>query len=136
MTEVQKTVEQEKGVEKTPEKAAVSETGIRNSQMHTCQPLSISAENENTYRVRFQTENGTVEHCVRIDDVELDALHFPLIVGDSGFLELTDGDPAAVFLREALFALHKARHFEYMEEPGKAAEINPAKEDEKRKANA
>jgi len=60
VTEMQKTVEQEKGVVKTPEKAAVSETGIRNSQMHTCQPLSISAENENTYRVRFQTENGTV----------------------------------------------------------------------------
>ena len=80
-------------------------------------PLAIIAEGPNSYKVRFLTETGEVECGVTIEDVGMgDDLIVPLLVGDSDFLDITEGDPAADHLRESIFALHAAKHFKYAEE--------------------
>ncbi len=93
--------------------------------MYRAQPISITVESKNTYKVRFLTETGEEEHTVTIDDVALEGINFPLLVGDAGFLKITEGDPAAAILHEAISSLHKARQFEY-EEPGTTVEIKSA----------
>jgi hypothetical protein len=75
-------------------------------------PTAIIAEGPNSYKVRFQTETGEIESGVTVEDAGLGAGIF-LLVGDSDFLDITEGDPAADCLRESIFALHQARHFKY-----------------------
>src|SRR5579883_2989232 len=78
-------------------------------------PIAIIAEGPNSYKVRFQTETGEIECGVTIEDAGLgDGIY--LLVGNSDFLDITEGDPAADRLRESIFALHQARHFKYAEE--------------------
>lgn len=93
------------------------------------QPRPVDHDNplvdhDNRYKVRFQTEGGEVECGITIQDVDMENLTFPLLVGDTDFLDITNGDPAADLLRKSIFALHEARHFQYAEgEPKPAADI-------------
>jgi hypothetical protein len=78
------------------------------------QPIAITIEGENSYRVRFQTEDGQInEFTFAVDSSD----GFDLVVSDMSFLEKTKGDPAADRLKECIGILHEVRHFEYMEEP-------------------
>lgn len=94
-----------------------------NKQMHP-QPIAITAEGQNSYKVRFLTEAGEVECGVTVQNVDMEELIFPLLVGDTTFLDTTNGDQAADLLRKSIFALHEARHFQDgAEEPTPTAEV-------------
>jgi hypothetical protein len=74
------------------------------------QPISISVESENSYRVRFQTENSEiVEYLFIIDS----SAGFDLLVCEMAFLEITNGDPAADRLKQSIGSLHHSRYFDY-----------------------
>lgn len=90
-------------------------------------PIAIIAEGPNRYKVRFQTDKGEIESGVTIDDVCMgDNLTVPLLVGDSDFLAITEGDPGADRLRESIFALHAARHEYAQPKPNVTSEIRAA----------
>lgn len=87
--------------------------------MDKLQPIALIVENEDTYKVRFQTDNGEVEYKFTM---ELDPV--PFLVSDNEFLKITNGDPAAARLKQAICNFHQARHFEYTaEESGNTAQI-------------
>lgn len=82
--------------------------------MRTIQPISIVAESDNSYSVRFQTGAGEiVEYVFTIDNSQ----GFDLVVSEMEFLEITNSDPAADRLKQAIGNFHQARHFEYAAEP-------------------
>ncbi|HEY9870988.1 MAG TPA: hypothetical protein V6D08_17615 [Candidatus Obscuribacterales bacterium] len=80
------------------------------------EPIAIFAEGPNKYKVRFQTDRGEEDCGVIIETSKVGDVVFPVLVGDSEFLDITEGDPAADQLRDSIFALHAARHFEYSED--------------------
>jgi len=86
-------------------------------------------EQDNRYKVRFLTDTGEAEGTATIQDVDMEDQSIPLLVGDSKFLEFSDGDPAADHLRSSIFALHKARHFNYVEETKAKDIIRPSQSD-------
>lgn len=92
--------------------------------MQKLQPTELIADEENTYRVRFQVETGViVEYVFKIDN----SSGFDLLVSPIEFLEITNGDPAADNLRLSIFNLHSARHFKYQSQPTKTTpDLKPA----------
>ncbi len=89
--------------------------------MFKLQPITITVENENSYRVRFQAENGEVEYLFTMENDPI-----PLLVSDNEFLDITNGDPAAARLKQAICSFHYARHFAYAVEPNTTTEIRPS----------
>lgn len=76
--------------------------------MYKLQPIALMVEGENTYRVRFKTENGEVEYKFTMESTP-----FPYLVSELEFLDITNDDPAAARLKQAICDFHEARHFEY-----------------------
>ncbi len=93
--------------------------------MYKLQPIAVTLESENTYRVRFQTDdNGEVEYTFTMEDDPI-----PLLVSDNDFLEITNGDPAAARLKQSICNFHQARHFEYASEAKATVDIRSSKSD-------
>jgi len=76
--------------------------------MYKLQPIALTAESENTYRVRFASDTGEVEYTFTIQDDP-----FTYIVAEIPFADITNGDPAVEVLKKAIFEFHEARHFQY-----------------------
>ena len=90
-------------------------------QNESVKPLSISIEGERfqeNYTVRFQTINGIVEGTAIVKNSEtakgsIDKSQNLVVVGDSAFATVTEGQPHAEHLIQAISALHQARNFSY-----------------------
>ncbi len=78
--------------------------------MHKLQPIALLVEGENTYKVRFKAENREVEYIFKMESTP-----FPFLVCDVEFLDITNDDPAAARLKQAICDFHEARHFVYAE---------------------
>lgn len=91
------------------------------------QPIAITVEGENTYRVSFQAEDGQItEFTFQVDSSD----GFDLVVSEMSFLEITNGDPAADRLKECIGVLHEARHFSYDSgEVNKTSDIRASRPD-------
>lgn len=76
--------------------------------MNKLQPIELIVESENSYRVRFKSKTGAVEFSFTMEHSP-----FPFLICDDEFLEITNGDPAADRLKEAICNFHQARNFEY-----------------------
>lgn len=79
--------------------------------MYKLQPIELRVMGENGYVVRFQSDSGEVEFKFHIENT----LGFDLLVSDPKFLEITNCDPAAKCLKEAICNFHEARNFAYAE---------------------
>ncbi len=91
--------------------------------MHKLQPIALIVESENTYRIRFKTENGEIEYKFTMESTP-----FSYLVCDLEFLDITNDDPAAARLKQAICDFHEARHFAYeSEEVSKAADIGASR---------
>lgn len=76
--------------------------------LNKLQPIELIAESENSYRVRFKSESREVEYSFTMEHHP-----FTFLVCDDEFLEITNGDPAADRLKEAICNFHQVRNFEY-----------------------
>lgn len=76
--------------------------------MDKLQPISITAQSEKSYCVRFKTSTGAIEFMFTIEEAPIRNL-----IWDPEFSKLVDGDPAALILNHAIFKLHDARNFNY-----------------------
>lgn len=79
--------------------------------MYKLQPIELKVAGENSYVVRFQSDSGEVEYKFHVENT----LGFDLLVSDQQFLEITNCDPAANRLKEAICNFHEARNFVYAE---------------------
>ena len=85
--------------------------------MYKLEPIALTAESENTYKVRFKTEAGEMEYRFTIHDDGF------LSVGcDIPFSTITNDDPAVPLLTQAVANFHQARHFAYTQEDSTDAE--------------
>jgi hypothetical protein len=76
--------------------------------MYKLEPIALTVENENTYKVRFKTETGEVEYRFTTKDEGF------LSVGcEIPFATITNGDPAVPLLTQAIGNFHQARHYKY-----------------------
>jgi hypothetical protein len=84
--------------------------------MYKLQPIALTVEGQNRYRVRFQSDAGEVEYTFTAYGEPFLSLEC-----DFEFLEITNGDPAADVLKGAICNFHKARDFQYTAPPEKTA---------------
>jgi len=76
--------------------------------MNRLEPISLTVESENSYKVRFKSEGGFVEYTFTIHDDG-----FQSVRCEMPFSTITNDDPAVPLLTQAIANFHQARHFEY-----------------------
>lgn len=76
--------------------------------MYKLEPIALTVESENTYKVCFKTETGEVEYTFTIHDEGF------LSVGcEIPFATITNEDPAVPLLTQAIANFHQARNYHY-----------------------
>src|SRR5438105_2977999 len=73
-------------------------------EMLMIQPIALTAEGNNTYKVLFQSETGDIEYGFIMDEEDI-----PLLISDDEFLGITNADPAAYRLKQSVCDFHQAR---------------------------
>lgn len=72
--------------------------------MYRVEPITLFAENENTYIVRFRADTGEIAFPFKIDEEPFRTLGW-----EPEFSGMVSGDPAGFILNAAIFEFHEAR---------------------------
>lgn len=79
--------------------------------MQRLQPIALTAEGDNTYKVCFRTDTGELAFIFTVEERPFRTLSW-----EPEFSKMVNGDPAALVLNKAIFAFHEARNFQYVDE--------------------